>query len=90
MADRLFIIIPAYNEESNIRQVVDDWYPVADKHGTDSRLVVIDDGSSDGTYAILEELSEKLPKLTAITKANEGHGATVLFGYKYALDNGAD
>ncbi|MCR5687931.1 MAG: glycosyltransferase family 2 protein [Lachnospiraceae bacterium] len=39
---------------------------------------------------MLEELSEKLPKLTAITKANEGHGATVLFGYKYALDNGAD
>lgn len=90
MADRLFIIIPAYNEEENIRRVVEDWYPVAEKYGTDSRLVVIDDGSRDNTYGILKELSGKMPKLTALTKENGGHGATVLFGYKYALENGAD
>ncbi len=90
MSERLFIIIPAYNEQDNIKQVVTDWYPVVEKHGTDSRLVVIDDGSSDRTYEILEKMTEKLPKLTALTKANAGHGATVLFGYKYALDNGAD
>lgn len=90
MADRLFIIIPAYNEESNIEQVVRDWYPVVEKYGTDSRLVVIDDGSRDNTYKILEELTASMPKLTALTKANAGHGSTVLFGYKYALENGAD
>lgn len=90
MADRLFIIIPAYNEEDNIRQVVNDWYPVVEKYGNDSRLVVIDDGSKDKTFAILEELSEKMPKLTALTKKNGGHGATVQFGYKYAIENGAD
>ena len=90
MADRLFIIIPAYNEESNIEQVVRDWYPVVEKYGTDSRLVVIDDGSRDNTYKILEDLTASMPRLTALTKANAGHGATVLFGYKYALENGAD
>jgi len=90
MADRLFIIIPAYNEESNIEQVVRDWYPVVEKYGTDSRLVVIDDGSRDNTYKILEDLTASMPKLTALTKANAGHGSTVLFGYKYALENGAD
>ena len=90
MADRLFIIIPAYNEQDNIKQVVSDWYPVVEKHGTDSRLVVIDDGSSDSTYAILSELAEKMPALIALTKENAGHGATVLYGYKYALENGAD
>lgn len=90
MADRLFIIIPAYNEEANIRQVVTDWYPVVENYGTDSRLVVIDDGSRDNTYAILSEMASTMPKLTALTKENGGHGATVLFGYKYALENGAD
>ena len=90
MADRLFIIIPAYNEQDNIRQVIEDWYPVVDKYGTDSRLVVIDDGSRDNTYEILKGLSHDRPKLTALTKPNGGHGATVQYGYKYALDNGAD
>ncbi|MCR5301493.1 MAG: glycosyltransferase family 2 protein [Lachnospiraceae bacterium] len=90
MADRLFIIIPAYNEEENILQVVNDWYPVVEKHGTDSRLVVIDDGSSDNTFKILQDLSGKKPLLTALSKPNGGHGSTVLFGYKYALKEGAD
>lgn len=90
MGDRLFIVIPAYNEQDNIRQVVNDWYPIVEKFGTDSRLVVIDDGSRDDTYKILQELARKMPKLTALTKPNGGHGATVLYGYKYALSNGAD
>ena len=90
MSDRLFIIIPAYNEQENIRQVVGDWYPVVAKYGTDSRLVVIDDGSRDDTYKILTEMSTSMPQLTALTKPNGGHGATVLFGYKYALEHGAD
>ena len=90
MSDRLFIIIPAYNEQDNIRQVVNDWYPIVERHGTDSRLVVIDDGSSDDTFSILQEMSRSLPRLTALTKPNAGHGATVLYGYRYALDNGTD
>ena len=90
MADKLYIVIPAYNERDNIRQVVEDWYPIVERYGTDSRLVVIDDGSRDDTFAILEEMSAKKPKLTALTKKNSGHGATILFGYKYAIENGAD
>lgn len=90
MADRLFIIIPAYNEQDNIRQVVSDWYPVVTSHGEDSRLVVIDDGSRDDTYRILKELEADMPKLIALTKENGGHGATLLYGYRYALEQGAD
>ena len=33
--DKLFIVIPAYNEEENIRQVIDDWYPVVEAHNGD-------------------------------------------------------
>ena len=90
MSDRLFIIIPAYNEQENIKQVVNDWYTVVEKYGNDSRLVVIDDGSRDSTYSILQGLAKTMPRLIALTKENSGHGSTVLFGYRYAIENGAD
>ena len=50
--DRLFIIIPAYNERENIRQVLDDWYPVIQAHSGngESRLVVIDLGTLTDEY----------------------------------------
>ena len=50
--DRLYIVIPAYNEEENIEQVIRDWHPVVERHSAEgtSRLVVIEDGSKDGTY----------------------------------------
>lgn len=90
--DSLYIIIPAYNEETNIRSVVEGWYPIVEKHsgGEKSRLVIIDDGSSDDTFGILQELAQEKPLLVPLTKENGGHGATVLHGYKYALEQNAD
>lgn len=88
--DKLYIVIPAYNEEENIRQVIADWYPVVEKIGNESRLVIIDDGSRDKTFKILEDEMKKREMLIGITKPNAGHGATVLYGYRYAVDNGAD
>lgn len=88
--DKLYIVIPAYNEESNIAKVIKDWYPVVEKIGCGSKLVIIDDGSKDSTYSIMKKMAAKLPAFEPVTKANQGHGATVLFGYHYALDAGAD
>jgi glycosyltransferase involved in cell wall biosynthesis len=88
--DKLYICIPAYNEEANIREVAQAWHEVVVKIGADSKLVIVDDGSKDDTYKILVELSKALPQLIPITKPNGGHGATVLYGYHYALENKAD
>ncbi len=90
--DVLYMIIPAYNESANIAQLVDDWYPVIEAHdgGGKSRMVIIDDGSKDDTFAIIEKLAESRPLLKPITKPNSGHGATILHGYKYAISEGAD
>lgn len=88
--DKLYMIIPAYNEAKNIERVVEDWVKIAEKYGTDSRLVVIDDGSKDKTLAKLTELSQRYEKLVVLHKENSGHGATVLYGYRYAIENGAD
>ena len=89
--ETLFIVVPAYNEEANIENLVADWHPIVEKFGSDeSKLVVIDDGSKDNTLSILRGLTDKYPKLLPLTKPNGGHGPTVLYGYRYAIDNGAD
>ena len=88
--DKLYIIIPAYNEEANIEMVAREWHEVVAGIGQDSRLVIINDGSKDQTYEKLCALQEELPQLLPVTKENGGHGATVLYGYFYALEYGAD
>ena len=82
--------MPAYNEEANIEEVVRMWYPVVKETGGESRLVILNDGSRDRTGEILKELRAQYPRLVAITKKNEGHGPTVLGGYRYAIHCGAD
>ena len=90
--NKLYIVIPAYNEEANIEDVINDWYPVVERYNGEgeSRLVIIDDGSKDSTYKKMCELAKNKPLFTPITKQNGGHGATVLYGYNYALEKGAD
>ena len=88
--DKLYIVIPAYNEEENIKQVIMDWYPIVEKIGYGSKLVIIDDGSKDTTFKIMQEAAKELPAFEPISKTNSGHGATVLYGYKYAISAGAD
>lgn len=88
--DKLYIVIPAYNEEANVKAVIKDWYPIVEKVGNGSKLVIIDDGSKDGTYQIMLDEAKNLEAFEPITKQNGGHGATVLYGYHYALDEGAD
>lgn len=88
--DKLYIVIPAYNEEANIEKVVSEWHKVIEKMSKDSRLVVIDDGSKDSTFSIMKKLEKKYKKFIPITKKNQGHGATVLYGYNFALKNKCD
>jgi glycosyltransferase involved in cell wall biosynthesis len=90
MSDVLYIVMPAYNEELNIRSVVEQWHPVVEKLGGASRLVIFNDGSKDGTYDVLCQLAKEFPYLVAETKPNSGHGSTCLHAYRYALEHGAD
>ena len=54
------MVIPAYNEAENIYTVVDEWYRILEKEdvGEESRLLVIDDGSKDETFQILNGMKE--------------------------------
>lgn len=92
MKDILYIIIPAYNEQENIKNVIEEWYPVIEKHNGSgqSRLVIIDDGSKDRTYELLSEAAQGKQLILPVRKENEGHGATVLYGYHLAIKQKAD
>ncbi len=85
---KIIFVMPAYNEEENIKNVVSDWYPVVEKYGMN--LIVANDGSKDSTYSILRELKKQFPLLIPIDKPNSGHGATLSYLYDYAINNGAD
>lgn len=87
---KIFFVMPAYNEAENIEDVVRQWHPVVEKCGEECRLVIANDGSKDNTYAIMQQLESKYPQLIALDKPNSGHGATVLYLYRYAIENGAD
>ena len=88
----LYIVIPAYNEAVNIEKTIDQWYPIVEKHNDEgkSRLVIINDGSRDNTYELLQKCAAARPLLVPLDKSNGGHGPTVLYGYRYAIANGAD
>lgn len=90
--DVLYIVIPAYNEQSNIKELIDEWYPVIEKHNGDgaSRIVIVNDGSKDATADIISKEAETKPLLKLINKPNGGHGPAIMTGYRYAIKNKAD
>ncbi len=88
--NKLFIVMPAYNEETNIEMVINQWHPIVKKIGSSSKLVIFDDGSKDSTFSIMQKLQEKYPYLIPAKKQNSGHGATCLYAYQYAITNKAD
>ncbi|MFY0631062.1 MAG: glycosyltransferase family 2 protein [Flavobacteriaceae bacterium] len=82
----LKIIIPVYNEEGAITEVINDWTSTLEKLKIDFLIYVFNDGSKDNTIGILQELSKSNKHLKVIDKPNSGHGPTILKGYKENLD----
>ncbi len=90
MNETLFIVMPTYNEEENIRNVVAEWYPILQYGNENSKMVVSDGGSKDKTLDLLYELQKKYPKLVVIPRPGTDHGTKVIFLYEYAKEHGAD
>lgn len=87
---KIYFVLPAYNEAANIAETIRQWHAVVVKTGTESRLVIANDGSRDETYQIMKAMEAECPQLVALDKPNSGHGATVLYLYRYALEHGAE
>ena len=91
--DKIYFVLPAYNEEANIEEVIAQWHPICEKinaEGHEAHLIIANDGSKDKTFAIMQSLQSKYPLLEPLDKPNSGHGATVLYLYRYAIAGKAD
>ena len=88
--DSLYIVMPAYNEEANIANVIREWYPVLEGKDKSSRLVVADGGSTDKTLDILYELQKDYPKLKVLSRPGTDHGTKLIVLYDYAVRHNAD
>ena len=90
-ADKLYVVVPAYNEEENATSLVDGWHPIVEQFGGNgSRLLIVNDGSSDSTEEAFKALQHDHPLLEVVTKENGGHGSAVLYGYRLAINSNAD
>jgi glycosyltransferase involved in cell wall biosynthesis len=71
----LSVVMPAYNEEAAIEGVVREHIAVLRKLEStipDWEIVVVDDGSKDGTAAVLERLAVEIPRLRVVRQENQG------------------
>lgn len=90
VSDSLYIVMPAYNEEANIEEVVRSWYANLEGKGEGSRLLVADSGSTDRTHEILVEMAASMPKLVVLSGTDKMHGPKLMAMYDYAVKQGAD
>lgn len=89
--ETLHIVMPAYNEEENIKAVVEQWYPILEGKSNDSRLVIADSGSKDKTHEILVGMKKTtFPKIEILSDTAQYHGPKVIALYDYAIKNHAD
>ena len=88
--DKLYIVIPSYNEVDTIEEVIKDWYEVVKKVSKESRLVIFDGKSKYGTDKVIKKMCKKMPQLVFESREKIGHGPTVHLAYKYAIDKGAN
>jgi dolichol-phosphate mannosyltransferase len=79
----LAVVMPVYNEEACIFKVVASWEEELARQRIDFRMIVLNDGSRDGTAAILHRFRDR-PRIEIIDKENSGHGPTILQGYRRA------
>lgn len=83
---KVLVIVPAYNEESNIVNTVNKIIKYSKKSNNEIDYIVINDGSSDNT----KEICRKNKYNTINLIQNLGIGGAVQTGYKYALNNNCD
>lgn len=88
MKHRKIVIIPTYNEKENIEKII---RKVRSLEG-DFHILVVDDGSPDGTGAIVKSLQTEFPGTLFIIERQGklGLGTAYITGFRWCLDHGYD
>ena len=87
MSERALVIVPTYNERENIRAIID----AALSKDPRIDMLIVDDGSPDGTGAIVDEIAAENPRVHAVHRAGKmGLGTAYLEGFRWALERQYD
>ncbi len=86
--DRKIVIIPTYNEQENIEAIIRKVLSMKGAYD----ILVIDDGSPDGTASIVKNLMQEYPeRLHLIERSGKlGLGTAYISGFKWSLEHGYD
>ena len=87
---KLWVVMPAYNEEECVRRVAEEWLQTLKQVYPDFIFLALNDGSSDSTLAILSSIALEENNFRVIDKRNSGHGQTCIEGYRIALREAAE
>ncbi|MBI6872049.1 glycosyltransferase [Clostridium aciditolerans] len=87
--DTLYVVLPCYNEEDNIENLIKAWNMEERKlfeKGLLLKFVIVDDGSGDNTLNIAERLKKSYSNITILKhKENKGLGEAINTGISYAV-----
>ena len=87
MSERILVVVPTYNEMDNLPKMVTRLLGLPD--GVE--ILVVDDGSPDGTGQWVERTSATEPRLHILSrKAKNGLGRAYVAGFNWALEKGYD
>lgn len=79
----LSVIIPAYNEQENIENTASVITGILKDHGIEYELIFVDDGSKDGTWSIIDKLTDKDPSIRGLHfSRNFGKEGAIFAGLK--------
>jgi len=80
----IYVVLPAYNEGKMIGKLISEISEAMDEFGFRYRIIIVDDGSTDNTRQVIEEIGEVNNVLYYLHEKNQGLGATIRDGLMYA------
>jgi len=81
----LSIVLPAYNEEENVANAVEEVSAAAQQLGMDYEIILVNDGSTDRTGKIAHELEQRIPNFRLVEHyPNRGYGGSLKAGFAAA------
>lgn len=84
-AKNLSVVISLYNEEESLKELVDWIVRVASREQYSYEIIMVDDGSTDGSWKVIRELAEEYPAVRGISfRRNYGKSAALYHGFKAA------
>jgi dolichol-phosphate mannosyltransferase len=87
LPDRALVIVPTYNEKFNIARLI----PAVLAQDPALEILVVDDGSPDGTGAIVDAIAGTNPRVHVIHRASKlGLGTAYIAGFRWALERKYD